>query len=279
MIAAALAAEGERALAAAGIEAPRREARLLLALALGVEAQALVLDDPPVDDAAAERFRALFARRAAHEPFAHLAGRRGFWTHDLEVTPATLIPRPETEILVETALALAGDRRAPLEILDLGTGSGAILVALLGELPNATGFGVDVSEGALEVARRNALRAGVGARARFGVSSWWSHVRGDFDLVVSNPPYIPSGDIAGLARDVRDYEPRLALDGGPDGLAAYRAIASIACRRIVPGGALIVEVGAGQAEEVAALFAASGFKDTRIVPDLAGIGRVVAGLT
>ena len=275
MIAAALAAEGERALAAAGIEAPRREARLLLALALGVEAQALVLDDPRVDDAAAERFRALLARRAAHEPFAHLAGRRGFWTHDLEVTPATLIPRPETEILVETALALAGDRRAPLEILDLGTGSGAILIALLGELPNATGFGVDVSEGALEVARRNALRAGVGARARFGVSSWWSHVRGDFDLVVSNPPYIPSGDIAGLARDVRDYEPRLALDGGPDGLAAYRAIAAGAAGHLLEGAGVAVEIGHDQAADVSAVFAEAGFRRIAACRDLGGRDRAL----
>lgn len=279
MKASALVAEGERALLAAGIEAPRREARLLLALALGVEARALVLDDPAVDVATGERFRTLLARRVTHEPFAHIAGRRGFWTLDLEVTSATLVPRPETEILIETALAHAGDRRAPLEIVDFGTGSGAILIALLCELPNASGLGVDVSEPALEVARRNALRAGVGARARFGRSSWWSHVRGNFDLIVSNPPYIPSADIAGLAPDVRDFEPHLALDGGPDGLGAYRALSAVAASRLAEGGALIVEVGEGQAEPVASLLRRSGFPRTRIVPDLAGIGRVVAAFT
>lgn len=277
---AALIAEGEGALAAAGIESPRREARLLLAHVLGLEASDLALEgERAVDDEAATAFRTALARRATHEPFAYITGRRAFWSFDLEVTPATLIPRPDTETLVETALKLAGHPAAPLEILDLGTGSGAILIALLAELPNANGFGVDVSEPALAIARRNALRSGVAARARFARSSWWSHVSGKFDLIVSNPPYIPSADIAGLDLDVRGYEPHLALDGGPDGLAAYRAIASVAASRLSPGGALIVEVGQGQAADVAALFQASGFAATEISSDLAGIPRVVAGLT
>lgn len=280
MNAAQLIAEGEAALRAAGIENPRREARLLLGFALGEEAAALALaPDRPVTENEAAAFRAGLARRAAHEPFAYIAGRRDFWSLELEVTPATLIPRPDTETLIEAALGLAGPRAAPLEILDLGTGSGAILIALLAELPNATGFGVDVSPAALEIARRNALRAGVGARARFGISSWWSHVQGAFDLIVSNPPYIPSGEIAGLDPDVRDFEPRLALDGGPDGLAAYRAIVSVAAKRLHPGGALLVECGMGQAEAVAALIAASGFPRTEITADLAGISRVVTGLS
>ncbi|BCW87943.1 Release factor glutamine methyltransferase [Alphaproteobacteria bacterium SO-S41] len=280
MNAAALIAEGEGALIAAGIESPRREARLLLAHVLGLEASDLALEgEREVDAEVAGAFRTALARRAAHEPFAYIAGRRAFWSFDLEVTPATLIPRPDTETLVETALKLAGHPAAPLEILDLGTGSGAILIALLAELPNATGFGVDVSEPALAIARRNALRSGVAARARFARSSWWSHVSGSFDLVVSNPPYIPTAEIAALDADVRDHEPRLALDGGPDGLAAYRAIASVAVSRLSPGGALIVEVGQGQAEDVARMFMASGFAATEIAADLAGIPRVVAGLT
>jgi release factor glutamine methyltransferase len=276
----ALVAEGEAALAAAGIENPRREARLLLAEILGVDPSELVLEgDRPVARETAVAFRAAVARRAAHEPFAYIAGHRAFWSLDLEVSPATLIPRPDTETLVETALKLAGHPAAPLEILDLGTGSGAILIALLSELPNAIGFGVDVSEPALAIARRNALRSGVAARVRFARSSWWSHVSGQFDLILSNPPYVPTADIAALEPDVRDYEPRLALDGGPDGLAAYRAIASIAAARLTPGGALIVEVGQGQADDVDALFRASGFPATHIAADLAGIPRVVAGLT
>ena len=280
MIVAALIAEGEGALTAAGIENPRREARLLLAHVLGREASDLALEgERAVDAEPAAAFRVALARRAAHEPFAYIAGRRAFWSFDFAVTPATLIPRPDTETLVETALKLAGHPSAPLEILDLGTGSGAILIALLSELPNATGFGVDISEPALAIARRNALRSGVAARARFARSSWWSHVSGSFDLVVSNPPYIPTAEIAALDPDVRDHEPRLALDGGPDGLAAYRAIAGVAVSRLTPGGALIVEVGQGQAQDVARMFMASGFAATEIAADLAGIPRVVAGLT
>lgn len=279
MNAAALIAEGEAALAAAGIEAPRREARLLLAHVLNAEAGALALEgDRVVTGGDVAGFRAVLARRAAHEPFAYIVGRREFWSQALEVSADTLIPRPDTETLVEAALAHAGHRAAPLEILDLGTGTGAVLIALLSELPNATGFGVDVSPAALEVAKRNALRAGVAHRARFAISSWWSHVRGSFDLVVSNPPYIPTDEIADLAPEVRAFEPRLALDGGPDGLAAYRAIASIAAERLSQGGALIVECGIGQSDRIAALFRASRFRQVTVTADLAGIPRVVAAL-
>ncbi len=274
---AALAAAAER-LRAAGVEAPEREARLLLALALGIEARELALDlDQTPGGEPLAAFEAALERRSRREPFAYIAGRRGFWTLDLDVTPATLIPRPDTETLVEVALRRAGHPAAPLDILDMGTGSGAILIALLSEMPAASGFGVDVSAAALEVARRNAHINGVGARARFGVSSWWSHAGGPFDLVVSNPPYIPTRDLAGLDAEVREHEPRLALDGGPDGLAAYRAILSVARARISPGGALAVEIGIGQHEDVAAMFAASGFSDVEIDKDLGGVERVVSG--
>jgi release factor glutamine methyltransferase len=278
--AAALIAEGAAALAAAGIESPRREARLILALALRAEAVALALEpERPVTEDRVTAFRALVARRAQHEPFAYLAGRREFWSLDLDVTPDVLIPRPETELLVEAALSdIDPDfRDAPWSVLDMGTGSGALLIALLRELPGAEGFGADVSKAALAVARANALRLGVAARAAFGLSSWWSHVPpGRFDIVVSNPPYIPTRDIASLAPEIRQFEPHLALDGGPDGLGAYRAIASVLPQRLVPGGRVVVEVGLGQADAVAAIFRHGRLESIAVAPDLAGIPRVVS---
>ncbi len=276
--AAALIEKGAERLLRAGLETPQREARLLLSLVMDVPVTELVLaPDKRVTLDEAGRFAAAIDRRAEREPFAYIAGRRDFWTLELEVTPATLIPRPDTETLVETALKLLGHAAAPVNILDLGTGTGAILLALLSELPRAEGLGVDVSGPALEVARRNALRAGLGARARFAISSWWSHVSGVFDLVVANPPYIPTRDIAGLDADVRDFEPHLALDGGPDGLGPYRAIVSGVMQRLAPDGALIVEVGVGQAGDVAALMQGAGLAFTAVRRDLGGIERVVAG--
>jgi release factor glutamine methyltransferase len=269
--------EAAAALAEAGIESPRREARLLLGHVLGEDASMLAIrPDRPVPDDAAARFRALMVRRQAHEPFAYISGTRAFWSLDLDVSPATLIPRPDTETLVEAALAHVGHRGRRLEILDMGTGTGAILLALLSEMPVAEGLGIDVSPPALEIARRNAVRAGVAARAAFSISSWWSHVRGSFDLIVSNPPYIPSSDILTLDADVRSYEPHLALDGGPDGLSAYRAIAAGAAGHLAPGGALIVEVGHGQSADVAALFRWRGFTRIEVIPDLGGVQRVVS---
>lgn len=276
--AAALIEKAATRLMLAGIEAPQREARLLLAHVLDLDATELALvPDRPVGPSEAAQFTNAVDRRAEHEPFAYITGRRDFWTLELEVSPDTLIPRPDTETLVETALKIVGHVRAPVRILDLGTGTGAILLALLTELPRAEGLGVDVSDGALEIARRNALRAGAGDRARFSKSSWWSHVTGDFDLIVSNPPYIPSRDIAELDPDVRDFEPRLALDGGPDGLAAYRAILSVAALRLSANGSVLFEVGAGQATDVAAMMRGSGLPYTAIRRDLGGIERVVAG--
>ncbi len=269
---------GAERLTFAGLETPQREARLLLAHVLDTAAAELILSpDRRVTLDEKRRFDELIDRRAEREPFAYLTGRRDFWSLELEVSPATLIPRPDTETLVETALKIAGAPQTPLSILDLGTGTGAILLALLAELPRAEGLGVDVSAAALEVARRNAIHAKVAPRAQFAISSWWSHVRGAFDLIVSNPPYIPSRDIGGLDADVRDYEPHLALDGGPDGLGAYRAILSDPLPRLSPRGALIVEVGIGQAGDVAAMMRDSGLHYTAIRRDLGGVERVVAG--
>ena len=262
----------------AGIESPRREARLLLAHVLNdVASHLAMMPDRPVPDDKAALFTALVTRRSSHEPFAYITGSRAFWTLDLEVSPATLIPRPDTETLVDAALKHVGHAGRRLDILDLGTGTGAILLSLLTELPLAEGVGVDVSGPALEVARRNAMRAGVGARAAFSISSWCSHVRGAFDLIVSNPPYIPTADIAGLDAGVREHEPILALDGGPDGLGAYRAISAAAPDHLNEGGALIVEVGQGQASDVSALFRRRGFTRIEVFRDLAGIERVVSG--
>ncbi len=276
--AAALIEKATTQLLLAGIEAPQREARLLLAHVLDVSAAELALiGDRPVSLAEAGQFADAVERRAGHEPFAYITGRRDFWTLELEVSPATLIPRPDTETLVETALKIVGHSQAPVRILDLGTGTGAILLALLSELPRAEGVGVDVSDGALEVAKRNALRMGLGDRARFSKSSWWSHAGSDYDLIVSNPPYIPSRDVDGLDADVRDFEPRLALDGGPDGLAAYRAILSVAAQRLTPNGAVLFEVGIGQAADVAEMMRKSGLPYTAIRRDLGDIERVVAG--
>lgn len=276
--AAALIEKAATQLLLAGIEAPQREARLLLAHVLEMPAAELALiGDRPVSLAEAGQFADAVERRAGHEPFAYITGRRDFWTLELEVTPATLIPRPDTETLVEMALKIVGHASAPVRILDLGTGTGAILLALLSELPRAEGVGVDVSDGALEVAKRNALRAGLGDRARFSRSSWWSHAGSDYDLIVSNPPYIPSRDVDGLDADVRDFEPRLALDGGPDGLGAYRAILSVAAQRLTSHGAVLFEVGVGQAGDVADMMRKSGLPYTAIRRDFGGIERVVGG--
>lgn len=276
--AAALIDKAATRLMIAGIEAPQREARLLLARVLDMPAAELALaGDRIVTASQSAAFAEFVARREGHEPFAYIVGRRDFWTLELEVTPATLIPRPDTETLVETALKIAGHSMAPLRILDLGTGTGAILLALLTELPRAEGVGVDISDATLEVAKRNALRAGLGDRARFSKSSWWSHAGTDYDLIVSNPPYIPSRDVDRLDANVRDFEPRLALDGGPDGLAAYRAILSVAAQRLTPHGAVLFEVGAGQADDVADMMRKSGLPFTATRTDLGGHQRVVAG--
>jgi release factor glutamine methyltransferase len=195
------------------------------------------------------------------------------------VTPAVLVPRPETETVVETALArldAAGVRERPLRIVDLGTGSGAILLALLHQLPQASGIGTDCSVAAIETARENARRLGLAPRAAFVACDFAAALGGGFDLVVANPPYIASAEIATLPSEVRNFDPVVALDGGADGLTAYRAIVADAGRLLAPGAFLVMEVGAGQSNAVAALANAAGFSATDATPDLAGIPRVVS---
>jgi release factor glutamine methyltransferase len=261
-----------------GFDTPDLDARLLVGHALGLDHTALtVASARALTQAETERLDVVLARRLAHEPVARIRGSKEFWSLPLAVTPDVLVPRPETETVVEAALAVVARDRAP-RIADLGTGSGAILLALLSELPAACGIGTDRSERALAVARRNADDLGLAERAAFVACHFSDAIAGACNLVVANPPYIPSDDIATLAPDVRDYDPWLALDGGHDGLAAYRAIAADAARVLAPGGRLAVEIGAGQGEAVAALLARQGLAVPREpYRDLAGHPRVVMG--
>jgi release factor glutamine methyltransferase len=261
-----------------GIESPELDARLLVGHALGLDHAALAAADARPLGAEEESAIAVLARRRlAGEPVARIRGHKEFWSLPLRVDAATLVPRPETETVVEAALAAidaSGPRARALRIADLGTGSGAIILALLSELPNALGVGTDTSPRALAAARDNARRLAL-MRANFVACDVAAALRGPFDIVVSNPPYIASGDIVTLAPEVRDFDPRLALDGGPDGLRLYRVIAATAPALLAPEGALIVELGIGQAEPVAALFAAAGLVSSPPRPDLNGVPRAL----
>jgi release factor glutamine methyltransferase len=268
-----------RMFAAAGLDTPALDARVIVGHALGLDHAALAgAAERALDAQERERIAAMAARRLAHEPVARIVGVKEFWGLPLRVTLDVLVPRPETETVVETALAALdrdGDRTRPLRIADLGTGSGALLIALLSELPNAFGVGTDLSVAALAVARENAERLGLAARAAFVAGDFASALAGPFDLVVANPPYVASGELAQLALEVRDHDPLLALDGGADGLRAYRALALHAPRLIGAGGHLVVEVGAGQAPAVGALFSQRQPLDVTAVPDLAGTPRAL----
>lgn len=265
-------------LEAAGVDTPVLDARLLLEAGAGVSRLEIVTDPRrPVSEAQVNAVQALTRRREAREPVAHIVGRRHFWTLDLAVSADVLIPRPETEFVVEAGLQALLPADAPARILDLGAGSGAIVLALLKERTNATGVAVDVSEKALGIARQNAEALGVADRLELRQGDWATGVEERFDLVVSNPPYISSADIDGLAPEVARFEPHLALDGGADGLAAYRIIAASLPRLLKPGATFALEVGAGQAEAVTALVGAVGLSTAEPRRDLAGIPRVVVG--
>jgi release factor glutamine methyltransferase len=266
-----------RRLEAAGIDTPVFDARLLLEAGAGVSRLDIVTDPRrPLTDEQVAAVDNLVQRREAREPVGHIVGHKHFWTLELFVNPAVLIPRPETELLVEVALqSLAPD--APARVLDLGTGSGAILLAVLAERKSATGVGVDVSDGAIAVAQANADALGLFDRVELKHGGWDAALGETFDLVLSNPPYIPTNDIDGLAPEVARFEPRLALDGGEDGLDAYRAICSRLPRLLKPGGVFALEVGQGQAEAVIVLAEAAGLSTEPPRRDLAGIPRVVWG--
>ncbi len=267
-----------RRLLAGGIESARLDAELLLGHALGKSRAELLRDArQALGQAERQSYQVLLARRLEREPVAYITGRQEFWSRELRVTPEVLIPRPETECLVESALRIAGGRRAPLHILDLGTGSGAIAIALAAELPQAEIFAADISSAALCIARLNAAANGVAARIHF--------LRGDlfgalgpsaekFDLIVSNPPYIRSGDLADLAPEVSRWEPRGALDGGSDGLDFYRRLAAESFAHLSPGGAVVVEIGAAMGDQVKSLFAGAR-AGVEIGRDYSGRDRVV----
>lgn len=266
-----------RRLESAGVDTPVFDARLLLEAGAGVSRLDIVTDPRrPVTPQQAAAVQALAQRRAAREPMAHIIGKRHFWTLDLAVTPDVLVPRPETELLVETALQ-AAPIEAPIRVLDLGVGSGAILLAVLSERPYATGVGVDRSEAALAVASANAAALGLSARVALRHGHWTDGLDETFDLVLSNPPYIPSDEIDRLAPEIARYEPRLALDGGADGLDAYRVLVVRLSRVLKPNGVFAFEVGAGQAEAVSALAGAAGLSTDGVRRDLAGVPRVVLG--
>jgi release factor glutamine methyltransferase len=265
-------ADGARRLSEAGVPDARREARLILAHSLGIEPVAILgYPERPVDDAGP--YQDLIARRAAREPLSHLTGRREFWSLEFEVTPATLDPRADSETLVEAALAAIPDRQTAINILDFGVGTGCLLLALLSERPSATGVGVDIDEDALAVARRNATRLGFSARATFVRGDWGESLAGPFDLIIANPPYIPAGDIASLQPEVAQYEPRRALDGGPDGLAAYRRLGPEIVALLKPGGLAVLEFGVGQGVDVAQLMSAESLMVQGFSADLAGHDR------
>jgi release factor glutamine methyltransferase len=266
-------------LSASGVDSPPLDASLLLGHALGVPRQeALLARDLPVPRPAIERFRALVGARARRAPVSRLVGSRGFYGLDLSVTPDVLTPRPETEHLVEWALERLGDPGRPARVLDLGTGSGAIAVALAVNRPDLRVTAVDISPAALAVARRNAEAHGVAGRIAFLCSDLDSALgESRFDLVVSNPPYIREDEEPLLPPEVREHEPRCALIAGPRGTEFHLRIAGLAGKRLAPGGALGVEVGAGQAPEVAQLFRSAGLSHVAVTPDYAGIARVVTG--
>lgn len=264
-------AEASARLRAAGLPDPAADARRLLAAALGIGPERLsARDQDRLDAAERARLDANLHRREQRQPVAQITGWRDFWKHRFTVTPATLDPRPDTETLV--AAALEKPWRA---VLDLGTGTGAILISLLAERPGTRGLGVDLSPEALAVARANAARIGVAAD--FAVSDWFTAVTGVFDLIVANPPYIAAAEMPGLAPEVRDWEPRMALTDDGDGLSAYRAIAAGARAHLPPGGWLMVEIGPTQGAAVAALLRDAGFAAVTCRRDLDGRDRVIAG--
>ena len=272
-------AAGER-LKAAHIDQPAIDARLMLEAAADVT-RTDILTDPyrELTDEQAQTLEAYLARRERREPVSHILGRKGFWKIMLNVSRDVLTPRPDTETVVEVALAAFPDAHAPISILDLGVGSGAILLAILAERPAARGLGVDISDEALAVARENAANLDLNTRCALLRGDWTAGLsEANFDLVVANPPYIPSADIETLEPEVRDHEPRMALDGGADGLDAYRLLAPEILRVLKPAGVFAVEIGHDQARAVEALFRDAGALNVRTVRDLGDRDRVVTGL-
>ncbi|MBW0002914.1 MAG: peptide chain release factor N(5)-glutamine methyltransferase [Hyphomicrobiales bacterium] len=266
-------------LSAEGVAGAALEARCLVEAACGLDRASLVARGQQTLGEAAPRLARLAYRRLTGEPLARILGAREFWGLEFQLSAATLVPRPETETLVEVVLRHCEStrgRKYPWRLLDLGTGSGCIGISLLTELPNATLFGIDRSIDALVTAKINSTRHGTADRACFIAGDWANPIRGKFDVVVSNPPYVATGDLDGLAVEVRNHDPRLALDGGTDGLDAYRALAKDLPHVLAKKGRIFLEIGAGQAGEVDVLLETSGFKSFSSHADLAGIDRVIS---
>ncbi len=265
-----------RHLRQAGLESPRLDARVLLGNAMQCDPSSLLPgSSKPVSPAQVAGFDALIEGRLNRRPVSHLTGRREFFGRAFRVTPDVLDPRPDSECVVELALRHL-DAGAPARILDLGTGTGCLLLTLLAERPLAQGLGIDVSKAALAVAGDNAVALNLRDRASFAQGEWFSSVTGRFDLIISNPPYIPSEDIHGLAPEVRDHEPRLALDGGQDGLGPYRIMLPQLAAYLKPEGITILEHGQGQETDIALLAEQSGLEIIATTTDLGGINRGVA---
>ena len=263
-------------LAEAGLDDARRRARRLLAVALGLTPEEVFArTDRTITEAEGKRIAGIVQRALKHEPLSRIEGKREFWGLEFTLSPETLDPRPDTETVVEAVVARLPERDRPYRFLDLGTGTGCLLLALLKEFPMATGIGLDRAPGAAATARDNAMHLGLACRAGFAAGDWTAAVAGKFDAIVANPPYIPTGDIAALPREVRDFDPLQALDGGGDGLDAYRRIARDLPRLLAPGAFFACEVGAGQDNAVAEILAEQGLVIDAVVSDLAGIARCV----
>lgn len=266
--------DGAARLAKARIDGAAREVRLLVQAAAGIPiATQIAFPERTISPDAAARLDELLERRARREPMAHILGQREFWSLAFKVTADTLDPRPDSETLVQAVLDEVPVRSAALRLVDFGTGTGCLLLSLLHELPNATGVGIDVSAVALAVATENANALGLAQRAAFRRGNWDDGIDPGFDIVLSNPPYIPSGDIPGLQPEVASFEPRLALDGGPDGLDAYRRLGPAATRLLVPGGLAVFEIGIGQGDSVRRIMLAAGLRHIATARDLAAVER------
>lgn len=261
-------------LAASGVADPRREARLILGLALGLSSETVFgWPEREIGLPEAVAVDTLVERRARGEPLSRLRGKREFWSLEFALSPDTLDPRPDSETLVAAALAGVADRQTAIRIIDFGTGTGCLLLALLSELPNATGIGIDILPGAVETARANANAHGLANRAEFRLGGWRMRIEGPADVIVANPPYIPSGEIDGLGVEVASFEPRVALDGGRDGLAAYRSLGPVICGLLAPDGQAYLEIGAGQRKRASRVLEEAGLRIRAVNRDLAGIGR------
>jgi release factor glutamine methyltransferase len=269
-------ARGASRLAATGIESPRLDARVLMAEAMGIAPEDLIGARKP-SPAELARFEECLARREAHEPLAYIIGRKEFWSLDFEVGPGVLVPRPESETLIEEAMKEFPDRALPLDVLDLGTGSGCLVIAFLASYRNARGEGIDRSPEALAWARRNVARHGLHSRCVLSQSDW--SAEGRYDLVLSNPPYLSQEELKAVAPAISGYEPHGALDGGADGLAAYRVLAPLLARVLKPGGRAVLEIGSSQADSVQTVLKQDGIGTLRIVHDLAGHPRAVVAAT